>query len=118
MHNLIDDYISNKKLIALNNNIHPYMERGKTYDNVRSHYISFKKDEHGNVYADIFDRWDMDHSPIIGSILDKYYGKPFILRQKVPVKFSKDDLENGFGINYLYYNIDPNLNKNNKQLYE
>jgi hypothetical protein len=64
-----------------------YNNKGKTYDNTRAHYISLKKDENGNYYADIFDRWDMDHN-VLGRTLESKLGKPFIIRQRVPITFS------------------------------
>lgn len=104
MEQMVNDYIKNRKLLSLNNNIPG--EYGQTYDNVRSHYISFKTDDKGQPYADIFDRWDMDHSFLFGTMLDKYYGKPFILRQKVPISYT--DEPDYFSERYLR-NINQNL---------
>jgi hypothetical protein len=76
MQELIKDYIVNKQLLSMNSNVpssgswYEYDNYNATYDNVRSHYISFKEDEDGNVYADIFDRWDMDHNAL-GKALEK-----------------------------------------------
>ena len=121
MQEMVEDYINNKRLLSVADNVPSsdswYEEDNidKTYDNVRRHYISFKKDKQGNIYADIFDRWDMDHN-ILGKILEKYYGNPFILRQKVPVVFSEKYDDNT--MDYLQnlknddYGFKGNLNKN------
>ena len=93
MQQTVEDYVNNGKIMSMENNTpeenswYEHDNKGKTYDNVRAHYISLKKDENGNYYADIFDRWDMDHN-VLGRTLESKFGKPFILRQKVPVTFS------------------------------
>ena len=94
MKDMVEDYIKNNKIISVNSNDpiegewYSHDNKGKTYDNTRSHYISLKRDKDGNIYADIFDRWDFDHNRL-GRTLEKYHGTPFILRQKVPVEFTE-----------------------------
>ena len=88
------------------NSWYEYNHKGQSYDNTRAHYISLKRDTNGNLYADIFDRWDMDHNRI-GRTLEKKHGNPFILRQRVPIKFSDTYDYNTMG--YLQNLYDPNL---------
>ena len=132
MEEIINDYINNKRLLVMEDNTpikdswYEHDFYGNTYDNVRGHYVSFKKDSDGNIYAVIFDRWDMDHS-LVGKLLEKKHGNPFILRQKVPIIYQdkhddntmayfkqihhknsdfKDALFNNFDTWNLYYNED------------
>lgn len=112
MQDIVNDYITNKTLLSLTTNTpdeggkYEHNNKGNTYDNTRAHYISLKRDENGEIYADIFDRWDMDHNKI-GRTLEKIHGHPFILRQRVPVKFSDKYDYNTMG--YLQNLYNPSL---------
>lgn len=112
MQEIVNDYVNNRKILSMKtnepeeNSWYEYNHKGQIYDNTRAHYISLKKDTDGNLYADIFDRWDMDHNRI-GRTLEKKHGNPFILRQRVPIKFS--DTYDYDTMSYLQNLYDPNL---------
>lgn len=79
-------------------------EYNKSLDDVGKAAISFKKDKNG-YYADIVDYWDMKGTVPFGEFLDNRYTQrgagPFIMRQRIPIQFSRDGESDGEYINAL-----------------
>lgn len=109
---VIQALVENKNLLPIDQAIfaHPeYMgsyvnvsnKKGKILDDVGLANISFKRDENGNYYADVFDKWDFDKTVPLGSWLEnrikqkKLNNGPFILRQRIPIVFTRNGESDG-----------------------
>lgn len=113
----IDSLISKNLTIPVNLNNLP-LDRNRfpeqILDNVRHAKLKPVVDEKGNYYFKASKLWDLSGSLTFGNTVDKVNkllgGSPFILEQKIPIKWDNDDLhEYNTDWNYIKKTIvDPN----------
>ena len=115
--NAIKSMYNNKKLLRFNTDLmakpeatklFPNIDNKRVLDDVGRANISVKKAPNGSYYMDIFDKWDFSGTTgFMGNQLEDkvkeagYQNGPFILRQKIPVVFTRDHESDGNFLNYI-----------------